>query len=52
MYRYVFIYEPVWGHFTRMVEYVKANNPEQAKIKFYLTPAGDNCARIIEYYRG
>ena len=52
MYRYVFIYEPVWGTFTRMVEYVMANNPEQAKIKFYVSPAGNNCARIIEYYEG
>ena len=32
MYRYVFEYEPIWGCFTRMVEYVTANNPEQAKI--------------------
>jgi transcription initiation factor IIF auxiliary subunit len=52
MYRYVFIYEPVWGCFTRMVEYVFANNQEQAKIKFYLTEAGDNCNRIIDFYRG
>ena len=52
MYRHVFIYEPVWGTFTRMVEYVMANNPEQAKIKFYLSDAGNNCARIIEYYEG
>lgn len=50
MYRYVFVYEPVWGVFTRMVEYVMANNIEQAKIKFYNTEAGDNCMRIISIY--
>jgi len=52
MYRYVFEYEPIWGCFTRMVEYVTANNPEQAKIKFYLSEAGDNCAQLIRFYRG
>ena len=50
MYRYVFVYEPVWGVFTQMVEYVMANNVEQAKIKFYNTEAGDNCMRIISIY--
>jgi hypothetical protein len=48
MYRYVFLYEPVWGVFTQMVEYVMANSIEQAKIKFYSTEAGNNCARLIE----
>jgi len=52
MYRYVFIYEPVWGRFTQMVEYVMASNPEAAKIKFYLSDAGNNCNRIIEFYQG
>lgn len=50
MYRYTFVYEPVWGVFTQMVEYVMANNLEQAKIKFYNTEAADNCVRIIAIY--
>lgn len=52
MYRYVFEYEPIWGCFSRMVEYVMANNPEQAKIKFYMSKAGENCARLLTYYKG
>lgn len=52
MYRYVFEYEPIWGCFTRMVEYVTANNPQQAEIKFFTSKAGDNCARLIRFYRG
>ena len=52
MERYVFEYQPVWGRFTVMAEYVMANNPEQAKIKFYLSEAGENCAILFRYYKG
>ena len=52
MYRYVFEYQPIWGRFTRMVEYVKASTPQQAEIKFFTSKAGDNCARLIRFYKG
>lgn len=50
--RYVFEYEPIWGCFTRMVEYVIASSPQQAEIKFFTSKAGDNCARLITFYKG
>lgn len=44
---YIVWYKPIWGQMTRYAEYVKASTYEQAKIKFYCTKAGDNCAGII-----
>ena len=52
MERYVFEYVPIWGRFTVMVEYVLAANPEQAKIKFYMSEAGNNCLELRRYYKG
>ena len=44
---YEIIYEPIWGTFTRYVEYVSAASERQAEIKFYCSKDGDNCQRII-----
>ena len=52
MERYVFEYEPVWGVLSLAIEYVLAASPEQAKLKFLTSEAGDNCLRILRYYKG
>ena len=48
MYIYEVWYKPIWGQMTRYCERVKASTAKQAEIKFYATPAGDNCYEIIE----
>ena len=48
---YEIIYKPIWGNFTRYVEYVSASSARQAEIKFYSSEAGDNCQRIIAMTR-
>ena len=47
MYNYAIWYAPIWGQFTRYVEYVKASNSRQAEIKFYATQAAENCYEIL-----
>ena len=52
MFRYIFEYVPIWGSFTRLVEFVMANSAEQAKIKFWSSDAGNNCSELITFYEG
>ena len=44
---YAIYYTPRWGRFSRMIEKIEASSERQAEIKFFLSPAGDNCYEIL-----
>ena len=46
MKEYAVWYRPIWGTFTRYVEYVEGCNQEHAMSRFYAR-CGDNCDAIL-----
>ena len=45
---YTITYYPLWSQFSWLSTTIRANNEEQAIIRFWASPESDNCQHIIQ----